>query len=65
MRTRRLEPSGIYPATADMTTDDIVHLTTYLAGRRAEKNSAARRRPPSSTLYDPAWLAEIEVIAAA
>jgi enamine deaminase RidA (YjgF/YER057c/UK114 family) len=63
-------------AAAGMTTDNIVRLTTYLADRAdAEKAAAARVRAlggraiPTTmliaTLLDPAWLVEIEVIAAA
>lgn len=63
-------------ASAGMTTDNIVRLTTYIADRAyAEKAAAARMRAlggraiPTTmliaTLLDPAWLVEIEVIAAA
>ncbi len=63
-------------ASADMTTDNIVRLTTYLSDRAyAEKNTQARMRAlngrvvPTTAiicdLYDPSWLIEVEVIAAA
>ncbi|MBV6657156.1 MAG: RidA family protein [Devosiaceae bacterium] len=63
-------------ANADMTVDNIVRLTSYLADRKyAEKNGNARvealggRAVPTTAivcdLLDPAWLIEIEIIAAA
>jgi 2-iminobutanoate/2-iminopropanoate deaminase len=63
-------------ASADMTVDDIVRLTSYLRDPAyAEANAAARsralgeRRIPTTAIVaqtlDPAWLVEIEVIAAA
>ena len=61
---------------ADMTVDNIVRITSYLADRSyAEANAAARiaalgeRRVPTTAIVvqtlDPAWLVEIELIAAA
>ena len=63
-------------ADADMTVDNIVRLTSYLADPSyAAKNGAARvaalggRAIPTTglvvQLFDPRWLVEIEVIAAA
>ncbi|MEL6522887.1 MAG: RidA family protein [Pseudomonadota bacterium] len=63
-------------AGADMSVDNIVRLTSYLADRSyADANGAARvtalggRAIPTTAivcdLLDPAWLVEIEVIAAA
>lgn len=62
-------------ASADMTVDNIVRLTSYLRDPAyAEANAAARtaalgeRRVPTTaivaTTLDPAWLVEIEVVAA-
>ena len=61
---------------ADMSTENIVRLTSYLADRHyAEKNQMARTRAlngrviPTTAivveLLDPRWLIELEVIAAA
>ncbi|HZX88288.1 MAG TPA: RidA family protein [Reyranella sp.] len=63
-------------AAANMTTDNIVRLTSYLGDRSyAEANGAAReralgsRRIPTTAIVvqtlDPAWLVEIEAIAVA
>lgn len=63
-------------AEADMTTDDIVRVTSYLTDpAHAEANGAARekalgaRRVPTTAIVvrtlDPQWLVEIEVIAVA
>jgi len=63
-------------AAANMTTDNIVRLTSYLGDRsHAAANGAAReralgsRRIPTTAIVvqtlDPAWLVEIEVIAVA
>jgi 2-iminobutanoate/2-iminopropanoate deaminase len=63
-------------ASAGMTTDNIVRLTSYLRdGAYAEANAAARvaalgtRRVPTTAIIaetlSPEWLVEIEVIAAA
>jgi enamine deaminase RidA (YjgF/YER057c/UK114 family) len=63
-------------ASADMTTDNIVRLTSYLRdGSYAEANAAARiaalgeRRIPTTAIIaqtlSPDWLVEIEVVAAA
>ena len=62
-------------ASAGMTTDNIVRLTSYLRdGAYAEANAAARvkalgtRRVPTTAIIaetlSPDWLVEIEVIAA-
>jgi enamine deaminase RidA (YjgF/YER057c/UK114 family) len=62
-------------ASADMTTDNIVRLTSYLRdGAYAEANAAARaralggRRIPTTAIIaqtlSPDWLVEIEVVAA-
>lgn len=62
-------------ADATMTVDDIVKVTTYLSSRDvAEANSRVRRevlgdhRPALTVvvaeIFDPAWLFEIEVLAA-
>ncbi len=67
---------GAQLAAAGMTLADIVKVTTFLSDRRyAEENSAARRAAlgdiaPALTviicqIYDPDWLLEIEVTAAA
>ncbi len=67
---------GAILASADMSVDNIVRLTSYLADRSyAEANGAARVRAlggrviPTTAivaqLLDPTWLVEIEVIAAA
>ena len=61
---------------ADMTSNNIVKVTTYLSDRRnAEENSRIRQKflgnnQPSLTvivtgIYDESWLVEIEAIAAA
>lgn len=61
---------------AEMSLDDVVKVTTYLADRsNAAENGAIRReilgaRRPALTvvvagIFDPAWLLEIEVVAAA
>lgn len=61
---------------ADMTFDNLVKVTTFLADRRfGDENGAVRRemlgeRTPALTIivasiFDPAWLLEIEAIAAA
>ena len=63
-------------ATADMTTDNIIRLTSYLRDPAyAEANAAARlralgaRRIPTTAIVaqtlSPQWLVEIEVISAA
>jgi enamine deaminase RidA (YjgF/YER057c/UK114 family) len=63
-------------ASADMTTGNIVRLTSYLTDRAyADANAAARikalgdRRIPTTAIIvgtlDPRWLVEIEVVAAA
>jgi 2-iminobutanoate/2-iminopropanoate deaminase len=63
-------------AEAEMTVDNIMRLTSYLAAREhAQKNQDARvavlgdRRIPTTaivvTTLDPNWLIEIEVVAAA
>ena len=63
-------------ATADVTTDNIVRLTTHLSDRaHAEKNTQARmqalngRVVPTTAIIrdpcDPSWLVEVEMIAAA
>jgi len=63
-------------AEAEMTVDNIMRLTSYLASREhAQKNQDARvaalgdRRIPTTaivvTTLDPNWLIEIEVVAAA
>ena len=63
-------------AAANMTTDNIVRLTSYLGDRSyAEANGAAReralgsRRIPTTAIVvqtlDPAWLVEVEAIAVA
>jgi enamine deaminase RidA (YjgF/YER057c/UK114 family) len=63
-------------ASADMTVDNIVRLTSYLTDRAyAEANAAARikalgeRRIPTTAIIvgtlDPRWLVEIEIVAAA
>jgi len=61
---------------ADMDVDNLVKVTTFLADRRyAQSNSAVRRavlgehRPALTVIvaeiFDPAWLVEIEAVAAA
>lgn len=63
-------------ASADMTTANIVRLTSYLTDRAyADANAAARiralgdRRIPTTAIIvgtlDPRWLLEIEIVAAA
>ncbi|MBW8816240.1 MAG: RidA family protein [Caulobacterales bacterium] len=63
-------------ASADMTTDNIVRLTSYLRdGSYADANATARiaalgdRRVPTTAIVvqtlSPEWLVEIEVVAAA
>jgi 2-iminobutanoate/2-iminopropanoate deaminase len=63
-------------AAADMSLANIVKVTTFLSDRRhAEENSLVRRQvlgelAPALTviicdIYDPAWLLEIEAVAAA
>ena len=63
-------------AKANMSVDNIMRLTSYLSSRdQVQKNQDARiaalgeRRIPTTaivvTLLDPAWLIEIEIVAAA
>ena len=61
---------------ADMTTDNIVQVRSFLGDRKyAQKNQDARlkalgdRRVPTTAIvvdiFDPAWFVEVEILAAA